>query len=421
MSSPEWWGLSWPGGCPRSPRSKPACSSTAWLATWPANYATADAALDALLADPTLVDPDEDGIDFDQTYTLATNITYEVDLSDDASGAGEDGNATNDANGTIRMRAIGYALNSTRVELEALIGSYDLPAIVSDGDLDLGASVAISASDGGGVHANGNLTFTGANVVTGVPDLEDGTATATGGYSASVPTVLTNADDSGGDKTRKNVPTVRASNYRTWADFVLSSTGQVTCNVTSCTVAGTTYAQNATLCDASPNPHSQCRDDFGWIYDDGTVGWRLQPSGGNPSYGDGYTFYVEGPVEINGSPGSVVDPLDITIIAEGSIDAGGGSPNLSPDNAEILFVTDGDLDISGNFNMPLAAGLILVHEQVDINASAAVILGQIVIEDAEDVDTLVTRDDDGIQGVTIIDTGSVGNVFFQVNGWREVR
>jgi len=84
-------------------------------------------------------------------------------------------------------------------------------------------------------------------------------------------------------------------------------------------------------------------------------------------------------------------------------------------------VTDGDLDISGNFNMPLAAGLILVHEQVDINASAAVILGQIVIEDAEDVDTLVTRDDDGIQGVTIIDTGSVGNVFFQVNGWREVR
>jgi len=402
-----------------------------WLAQWPSNYATADAALDALLADPTLVGTAN--VSFTTLYDdeLGAGIDYELDLLDD-SGPGEDANATNDTNGMILIRATGRATDTVRldsiVQLEALIGSYDLPALISDGDLELGASVTIEATDGGGVHANGDLTFTGANAVTGVPELDDGTATSTGNYSASLTTALSNSDDSGGGFTRKTVPTVRASFYRTLADFVLESTGQVTCNRASCTVDGMPYAQNATVCDASSNPHNQCRGNFGWIYDDAALGWTLQPPGpGNPPYADTYTFYVEGPVRISGSPGSVADPLDITIIAEGSIDGGGGSPTLAPDTASIMFVTDGDLDISGNFTMPpismgsAVAGLILVHEQVEINASAAIIRGQIIIEDAEDVDTLVTRDDDGIQGVSIFNVGAVGNMFFQVSGWREVR
>jgi hypothetical protein len=121
---------------------------------------------------------------------------------------------------------------------------------------------------------------------------------------------------------------------------------------------------------------------------------------------------------MSGSPGSVVDPINLTLLAEGSIDIS-GAPNLTPDSTELLFVTDGDLQITGNFNMPLSEGQILIHEQVRINASACVVLGQIVVEDAEDSDDLVTAN--SIQGLVLSYTGDVGNTIFSVSGWREVR
>ena len=47
-----------------------------WLAQWPNTYANVYEAVDALLADPTLLDTTK--IDFDETYTLASTITSEL-------------------------------------------------------------------------------------------------------------------------------------------------------------------------------------------------------------------------------------------------------------------------------------------------------------------------------------------------------
>ncbi|OFW03700.1 MAG: hypothetical protein A3I61_02005 [Acidobacteria bacterium RIFCSPLOWO2_02_FULL_68_18] len=413
----------------------------AWLALWPGTYASAGAAVDALLADPTVLDTDT--IDFSDTYTLGTNLEYEVDLFDEddpgrtggAQTLGDDGDATNnedgdennDDNRTLVIRALGHGPNNAEVELEAIVGPYKLPAIISDGDLEVGSSVNIIAGDNGGIHSNGDLTFTGTNVITGIdsetglPDLANGTATASGTYTTSVNTTVTGTDGSGGGRSEKRVPRVLASTYRSWADFVLESTGQMTCNKSGgCTWGTTSAAFGGVVCDASTNPHNQCRSDFGFLYDDGDQAWSVSPVGTEATYGDDISIYVEGDIGFSGNAGTVADPLNISIFAEGSIDVS-GNPYLAPDGAEILFVTDGDLEISGNLNMPALEGQFLVHEQVNINSSATLIRGQIVVEDAEDEDTLVTRDAAGVQGATIIYTGAVGNTIFSVLGWREPR
>jgi len=306
-----------------------------------------------------------------------------------------------------------------------VLGPYKLPAIVTGGDLTLSGSVSIIAGDNGGVHANGDLDINGSGLITGIdpetglPALENGTVTASGSYDDSVSTVVTNPDASGGGYADKNLPNVDASFYRSWADYVLESTGQLTCNRTGgCTIGATPYAYGGTICNAASNPHNQCSDNFGWIYDDGTPAWRLMATGKtNPTYGEA-TFYAETLVELQ-QAGSVADPLNLTILAEGSIDVS-GNVVLTPDSTELLFVTDGDLQITGNLNMPLAEGQMLVHEQVRISSSAAVILGQLVIEDAEEIDDLVTGAS-SIQGATITYTGDVGNTLFYIGGWREVR
>jgi len=409
-------------------------AAIAWLAGWPALYASANQAVNAMLANPdgtlgldfevaTPIAGAADGVEYtvflwDEDNSLRGFVTL---LDDDADATNdEDGNPDNDNNRSVVLRVVGRAQDNSSAVLEAIVAPLKLPAIISDGDLTLSGSVTIIAGDNGGVHANGDLTITGSGLITGIdpdtglPDVDNGTATASGTYTDSVSTVVTGNE--GGGYGEKTLPKVRASFYRSWADYVLESTGQATCNAAGgCNVDGVAFAYNATVCDASSNPHNQCRPSLGWVYNDGDQSWNLNLN--SPSDGDG-SYYVEGRADISGSPGSALDPLNVTIFAEGSIDVSGG-PYLTPDSTEILFVTDQDLNISGNLNMPLAEGQILVHEQANINSSAVLIQGQLVIEDADDVSSLVTSS--SIQGATITYTGDVGNTLFTIAGWREVR
>lgn len=392
----------------------------AWLAQWPSNplYPNVNAAVQALLVDPTVLNADL--IDFTKTYDdLATGIEYELDLLDEDSplrtGGAQtlesDADASNneagndpfvDENKTLILRAIGRGPNNARVELEAVIAPVKLPALVSGGDLTITGNFGLIAGDNGGVHANGALDISGSSVIitaidpdTGMPAFENGTATSTGTYTASGTPLITGAK--GGGKAPKSLPAVRASDYRSWADYILTSGGSVT------------DVNGAFICDGTDK--DTCTDIYGWAFKTGT--WEV---GGSPSMGNG-TFYVEGPVKMSGA-GSDGDPLEITIIAEGSIDIG-ASNVVTPFETELLFVTDGDLNINGNFTIRVVEGQILVHEQVKTNGTLT-LLGQIVIEDAENDDPLVDETDIG-GNITITYTGSVGNTLFQVAGWREVR
>lgn len=419
-----------------------------WLALWPNTYGTGSQAVNALLDNPDIV-----GFDFsaDTAFEISgDNIEYFVELvdeddpsrgaaettleADDDATNDEDGDPDNDDNLNVVIRAVGRGQSNATVTLEAIVTPLKLPAIITNGDLTVSGSVEIVAGNNGGVHSNGNLSMSNTTEITGInPDdpldvaggLANGTATSSGTYTAGVGTITTG--DDGGGYALKTLPKVRASFYRSWADYILESSGQLTCakagGCSFTTYSGplgliattVSWANGDTICDASSNPHNQCRARFGWVYDDGDQSWTMNLN--SPTHPDG-TFYAEGAASISGSPGSAADPVDLTLLAEGSIDISGAA-NVTPNSTELLFVTDGDLQITGNFNMPLAEGQILVHEQVRINASAVVMLGQIIVEDAEDEDDLVTAN--SIQGLLLTYTGDVGNTLFSIAGWREVR
>ena len=83
-----------------------------------------------------------------------------------------------------------------------------------------------------------------------------------------------------------------------------------------------------------------------------------------------------------------------------------------------MFVTDGDLEISGNPDMH-AEGQILIHEQIKLNGNIDLI-GQITVEDAATVSSLVLAN--AISGYPQITyNGGLDSDVFAVTGWRDVR
>jgi hypothetical protein len=188
------------------------------------------------------------------------------------------------------------------------------------------------------------------------------------------------------------IPTVRASDHRFKADFVLTSTGTMT------------DRDGNVLCAASP-----CNF---WNFNAGS--WTL--SGNDATNG---TYYVEGIVLISGNAGTALAPVAISLIAEGSIEIS-GNPDLMPDYPELLFVTDGDLKISGGIDTPLTAqGQMLVREQVAISGNPQ-ITGQLIVENAPSVSSLVTANT--ISGnPTITYNGGLGTAVYAVTSWRDVR
>jgi hypothetical protein len=351
--------------------------------------------LDALLADPTplagitfgasttiagAADPDaryevllldED----DPDRGVATNIDGDLDATNN-----EDGNELTDNNSTIVVRAVGYAANNSSVVLEAILSPVPLGAIVTDGDLEISGSVAVSGA-GASVHSNGDLTIDGGSATVSGPVTASGEYTGPAGPLEGQPEIP--------------LPTVEAADYRHKANFILTSTGQIV-----------SHPGGAVLCSVTTNPNA-CRPSHGWGFQGGewSIGATDAPTG---------TFYVEGPVEIAAN-----STLNITIIAEGSIDLS-GSPTLTANTDELLFVTDADLDISGGVETDVVAqGQMLVHEQVSISGNAT-LGGQLIVEDATSLDPLV--DVNSISGnVTIDYNGTLGSNLFFVTGWREVR
>ncbi len=321
------------------------------------------AAYEVLLMDED--DPDRGDI---------TTVNADADLTND-----EDGSELTDANRTIVVRAIGRARGDTSVVLEALLSPVQLGAIVTDGNLDISGNVEVTGGPHAGVHSNGDLTIDGSAEISG-------SMTASGEYDGPV--------GGSGHAAEKPLPNIRASDYRHHADYILTDGGTVT------------LPSGMELCNASGNQHA-CRNGYGWSYTKGvwSVGSQGTPLG---------TYYVETRADIGSK-----STLQITVIAEGSIDIS-GSPTLTADTDELLLVTDADLDISGGVDTNVVAqGQMLVHEQISISGNAT-LGGQLIVEDATSEDPFV--DANHISGSVVIDyNGTLGTNMFFVVGWREVR
>lgn len=379
----------------------------------PNGFANVDAALDGLLAAAGSLEAVEGwGVPIGTRIPIAgasAGVEYEaviMDEDDPARGAdatqidgdgdatnNEDNNPLNDANRKLIIRASGFAQDGTSVVLEAVIAPIPLPAVVTNSDLDISGNPTITGTNGS-VHSNGDLTIGGNSAAV------TGNASTSGELTCNDPCDQVQGTATEG-ATPVPIPTVRASDYRFWADYILTDAGTVT------------DPSGAVLCTAGNNGNG-CRNTYGWSFD-GPAGWSVGATG-TPLDG---TYYVEGGATISGSPGTSSDPIQISIIAEGSIDIS-GNPDLVPDTPELLFVTDGDLEISGGVASPLTIqGQMLVHEQLKISGNPT-LSGQFIVEDAANVSTLVTSNQ--ISGnPTIVYNGSLGTGLFSVVAWRDVR
>ena len=309
---------------------------------------------------------------------------------------GEDGDPTTDANSTVVIQAIGYALDNTRVTFETIIGdsAAAVPALVAGGDVSISGNATFTGTLGG-VHANDDLD------ISGNPDIAQD-ATAGGTFTASgSPTV---GGMSGGGEPEMSIPPVAAIDYKPLADFILNSTGQMTDQL------------GTVICDASASNDACAVMGYGWEYN--PPGWKI--SGNDGGIG---TYYVEGPATISGNVGDPATPLAMTIIATDSIEIS-GNPFLTPDTPGLLFVTDGDLKINGNAGAGELnyEGAMLVHEQLQVSGNAK-LTGQIIVEDGADNSSLVTQTQ--ISGNATF-TYNGGNTWGSIttltmNAWREVR
>lgn len=371
------------------------------LQDWESTCATLTLAMSGLLASGGCL-PEFDDLDTPQLlrdltgYTTGlpeTAVTYEARVLDedhpdrglstaDITTILEDNDEESDANEKIVVRAIGNAGGSAIATIEATIAPLELPAIVTEDSLTIVGSVAVGGTTGG-VHTNTDMTFSGnaaqvvgectaSGVTTGSP--------AVGNCSGGAPSVT--------------IPDVQASDYVSKADYTLHTGG--------------TYSIGSGSPVTCANP---CLGAWRWESNE----WRVT-SQGNLTPTDG-TYYVETDVTISGSPGSVATPVQMSIIAEGSINIS-GSPVLTPDSPGLLFVTDEDLSLGGNLTANFAEALMLVREQVGIAGNVA-IAGQLMVQNAASVSTLVTTN--GINGnVTITYNGSLDGKFVTVSAWRLV-
>lgn len=408
----------------------------AWILEWKQNgFTDAANALDNLLAG-VAGNPDwlRDTYELEITFgdaadpvDIGTGASYRVFLmdEDDDDGRGEDstdlasltaayqedGDPLTDNNRAVVIQAVGYGSNGATARLEAIISPYRLPAIVTNGDLVVdgtAGAVYISGDAIGGIHANGDLRFSGTKAIIGTPTAL-GTATSTGTCEdCTLPAITTNPGDSGGGRSPLDIPDIRASDFLSWADYILHDNGNI-----EDTSTGMTVASCAKSCVGS-----------GWNYQSKSMEWTLTTTTGTYSTG---TFYAEGPVTI--SAGTSVAPAVATIIAEGTI-TGSGNNYIRPAAGDLLFVTDVDLELSGTFQAgfidvitnPLSPivyeGQMLVREQIALSGTA-VLFGQIVVQNATSTETPDTSSLSG--NVVLSNSRDVGSSMFRVAGWREVR
>lgn len=314
----------------------------------------------------------------------AGQYTYAIEIFDDddpalytvaltaaqlAAMGNENGLAFTDTNDQLIIRATGFGPSNTIVRLSRVLLSQENvavpppslnPAILVNGGLDIGGNITV-AGLAGSVHANGDLTIGGNSASVSK------NATASGDYTATSKNFDAGGAEGGG-YANINVPDIQADDYAHLAGYILHDDG-----VTM------TLADGVTLCGL------QCA---GWTFSGGS--WTIS----GPSAPTG-TFFVEGSVKISGSPGSVNNPISMSVIATGSIDISGSpklAPGLSPAGVDhkYQFITDGDLKIGGAAGLvdPETEGQILVREQVHISGNPK-FRGRILVGDAGNAQTLV--------------------------------
>ena len=332
---------------------------------------------------------------------------YDPDLNgDQLAMMGENGDANDDNNQRMILRAIGTGPRGTTVIVARILTSTAFPqlptttvsnpALLINGDLYMHGNNKILGAEGN-VHANGDLTKDGASGEV------SGDVTATGTIEAN-----DNFEVGGvmsGGMPAINVPDIKAQDYIGLADWILTETGSMV------------HAPSGITCGGKgPTCPS------GWTFSDGT--WTA--SGSMPTSA---TYYVKGDVYMKGVGKSEVTGL--SVIAEGSIQLTGNSQFMPENDSKIQFVANGDLSMGVDADVEAinVDGQILVREQLKIHGNAT-FQGRVIAQDVDSDENVwdASTNPNGRRGTSILDTneldgtitvtyeGSLGDIVTEIPG-----
>lgn len=341
-------------------------------------------------------------------FTLANQYTYSLQILDDDDPSlyptaltaaqlaqmQENNDSRVSNNDRLILRAIGMGPRNTRVIVQRVLQSVATnnitttttttisdPAILVNGDLNIEGNMSVSGLEGN-IHANGDITG-GGNAYTVSGDM-----TATGNLTGDIHANGLVAPN----MPAINVPEIKAADYRSLADFILAANGTI--------ITASTGAPCASGCPT------------GWTYSGGA--WSA--SGKMPSSA---TYYVEGPVSVDGTGSSAMTSL--SIIAEGNITLTGNGKYRPENNAGIQFVTNGDFRLGGTVDADDTIdmdGQILVREQLDIYGTSE-FQGRVMVEN-RDSNTNVydaATNPHGRRGADAINSNNLrGNMTVTYNG-----
>jgi hypothetical protein len=260
--------------------------------------------------------------------------SYFVTIQDDP--ADTDLNPRADMNGRVLVRCRSLMNDGATAEVAAIVAAVPMPGFAADGNVNFSGGPTINGACGT-AHANGNLGSAGGGPTVGI------SASATGVVSGNWNKPDGTAAPKVNGASPVDIPDLNPMDYCGSATYRLLSTGMVQ------TVA--TGAQVPFL-------------GTGWTYNAVTLTWSF---GGAPILPG--TYCVTGNVAISGNNGAAGAPLQVSILATGSISVTGNT-YLAPFDADgILLMAAGDILAAGNPGSAYA-GLIYAGAQCLAQGSA---------------------------------------------------
>jgi len=249
-----------------------------------------------------------------------------------------------DSNHRLVATCRGETRDGGVAEVGVVLAAPSFRAIVSNGDLMLPGNPDVLGPCAG-VHANGVLSVSGHPTVDGEATASEDILLSGTIYDASGGIVMPELSG------RIEVPEHDPEDYLGDADYELKDGWVVTVGPPR---------------DSALATGSGVR---GWKWQAGHGTWTLAGS-----QAEGGTYFVRGNVEVTGNAGDEGAPLEITIIATGSVKVS-GTPKLEAAHPDgILILAAGDVDIAGNASgVTLSyAGLVYAGSQCQVNGNPSV-------------------------------------------------
>jgi hypothetical protein len=203
----------------------------------------------------------------------------------------------------------------------------------------------------GAVHANGTLELSGNPCTHAYYSGTNQVLPLSGGNAQGGATCTTAGVDRRPYSAPLNIPILRPSAYASFADYHLTSTGQIRQGFNG-------------MVTTLP----------GWSFQSNSQVWKW--TSGDPPAG---TYYVDGNLDMNGG-GSAASPLSITLLVEGSW-VQGGNPTLTaartlPFLGPVQVIAGRDVSLGSSFNST-GQGLYYARQQLEV-AGSPTINGQLI-------------------------------------------